>query len=458
MRWRDGECDGEMVRSAAKKIERVKGTRDFLPNEMRRRREIERIMRDVATRWGYEEVQTPTFEHAELFMLKSGEGILEEMYEFYDRGGRHIALRPELTAPVMRMFVNELKMARKPLRLFYFGNCFRYEEPQHARYREFWQFGAEIIGADTPEAQAEVIALAHEMLKELRISASIEIGHVGVLRDMLKCICSAYGVSLSDAEENRVMRLIDKGAREQIEDFMRHKGIHEDALNTLFQMTELRGANALDNAYELLESLKSNSDGLRELEALSDVLAAYEVPFTLNLGIARGLEYYTGTVFEIYASQLEAQRQICGGGSYRIAHIFGGYDVPSTGFAFGFDRIAEIFEYDAPPQLKVIVIPVYAKNASPERRKELLKKAIRIASRLRTDFITISDVLGRSLSAQLAYADATGATFAVIIGENEMKAGEGHVTLRNLITGEQKTAHINECISMIHAWSSNKNR
>ena len=440
------------------KVERVRGTRDFLPAEMKKRREMERIMREVAIKWGYEEVQTPTFEHAELFTLKSGEEILKEMYEFVDKGGRHLALRPELTAPVIRMFVNELKMARKPLRFFYFGNCFRYEEPQRARYREFWQFGAEIIGADSPPAQAEIIALAHEILNALHIKGSIEIGHVGILRDFLAKLSKESGVSLNEDEKNRIMRLIDKGAKEQIEEFMRAKGFKEDAIADLFGMVSLKGEDALKEAREMLRSGDGENgensggtalDKLRELEAVAELLSeGYGTPFTLNLGIARGLDYYTGLVFEIYAEaeKLGAQRQICGGGSYRIAHLFGGEDTPSTGFAFGFDRLSEIFPFEAPSDLKVVVVPVLRK-ADAGLRRDLQIAALKTARILRSHFVTLTDVLGRNLSAQLAYADAIGASFAVIIGERELK--EGRVTLRNLRTGEQESVSVEECVRKI---------
>ena len=188
------------------RIERARGTRDFLPAEMKKRRMIEAKMREIAERWGYEEISTPTFELAELFTLKSGEGILREMYEFRDKSGRHLALRPELTAPVIRLYVNELKMAPKPTKVYYFGNCFRYEEPQRARYREFWQFGAEIIGSDHPEAEAELIALAYHITNTLGIKAELHVGHVGLLREILRT------ANMSDAMISRAMRLIDKGA------------------------------------------------------------------------------------------------------------------------------------------------------------------------------------------------------------------------------------------------------
>jgi len=164
------------------KVQRPRGTRDFLPPDMARRRFIERKMRKVAENWGYQEIQTPTFEDLELFTVKSGEAIVEEIYEFRDKSGRALALRPELTAPVIRMYVNELQREPKPLKFYYFGNCFRYERPQKARFREFWHFGVELIGSDRPEADAEVIALASAMLDEIGLSGDLHIGHLGVLR------------------------------------------------------------------------------------------------------------------------------------------------------------------------------------------------------------------------------------------------------------------------------------
>ena len=138
-------------------LQKPRGTRDFLPAEMAQRRHIERRMRTIAQSFGYGEIQTPMFEEQELFTLKSGEGIIGEMYAFEDKGGRKIALRPEVTAAVVRAYVNEAQVAPKPLRWYYFAECFRYERPQKGRYRQFWQFGCELIGADSAAADAEVI-------------------------------------------------------------------------------------------------------------------------------------------------------------------------------------------------------------------------------------------------------------------------------------------------------------
>lgn len=426
------------------RIERARGTRDLLPEEMRKRRIMEERMRELAERWGYEEINTPTFELAELFTLKSGEAILKDMYEFEDKGGRHLALRPELTAPVTRMYVNELKMASKPTKVYYFGNCFRYEEPQKARYREFWQFGVELIGSDRPEAQAEVIALAFYILKSLGIEAELHVGHVGLIREKLR------DAKMEEEQINKVMRLIDKGEREEVIAFMNEIGVKREVIDDLLRLIDLKGKDALKEAHDHT-IIALESDALKELEMLLEMLNYYGVAYTLNLGIARGLDYYTGMVFEIYegGGMLGAQNQICGGGSYRLAALFGGDEVPSTGFAFGFDRLAELFRLETKDlkRKEVVVVPVRERDTND---REVVKEALKIASKLREFFTTQIDVMNRSLSAQLSYANAIHASFAVLVGKNELK--EEKVTLRYLNTGEQEKLGVEECVERIKAY------
>ncbi len=426
------------------RIERARGTRDFLPAEMKKRRMIEAKMREIAERWGYEEISTPTFELAELFTLKSGEGILREMYEFRDKSGRHLALRPELTAPVIRLYVNELKMAPKPTKVYYFGNCFRYEEPQRARYREFWQFGAEIIGSDHPEAEAELIALAYHITNTLGIKAELHVGHVGLLREILRT------ANMSDAMISRAMRLIDKGAKSELTELMSDIGLESSKKEDLIHLIDSRGEAAMEEARRMIAKDSEAQEQLGRLEQLLELLRYYEVSYTLNLGIARGLDYYTGMVFEIYEAgdKLGAQRQICGGGTYRLAALFGSSeDIPSTGFAFGFDRLAEIFQ-DEGHELKkaIVVVPVRDKKRQDQDR-EVIKTAIRITARLRERFITYLDLMNRSIREQLAYANALHASYAVLVGKRELEAGK--VTLRDLETGEQAITSLEECIERL---------
>ena len=425
------------------RIERARGTRDFLPAAIWKRRIIEERMRAIAERWGYEEIRTPTFERAELFTLKSGQEILKEMYEFADKGGRQLALRPEITASVIRMYLNELKMAPKPTKWYYFGNCFRYEEPQKGRFREFWQFGTEIIGSDSPEAQAELIALAFAMLKALDVQAELHVGHVGLIRELLSAT-----TQLNEERINVVMRLIDKGERAAVIELMGDAGVEQLVIDDLHYLIDLTGKDALQEARDR-GVIAAESAALEELQALLELLAFYGVAYTLNLGIARGLDYYTGMVFEIYevGGKLGAQNQVCGGGSYRLAKLFGGEDIPSTGFAFGFDRLAEIFEVAEGDvrQGGVVVVPIRDENAD----RAITSAAIEMASRLRQYVPTHIDLMNRSLKAQLKYANTRNDLFAVMIGTDELQ--DGMVTLRDLVTGSQEKLSVDACVERLRA-------
>ncbi len=408
------------------KIERPRGTRDFLPDEMEKRRAIEKVMRRIAESYGYREVLTPTFEHLELFTIKSGEGIVEEIYAFKDKGGRDLALRPELTAPVIRMFVNECTGMPKPLRFYYFANCFRYERPQKGRYREFWQFGVELIGSASPLADAEVISLAYRIMDELKIDFDLHVGHVGLLRHMLR-----------DVEENvasKIMRLIDKKDVEGLEAYLDEIGIESDLRDSIFSLIELVGGReVMDSAREIIPDFDFG-----HIERVCDVLDSLEVEYRLDFGIARGLDYYTGVVFEAYAKEgLGAQNQICGGGSYRLAHLFGGEDTPATGFALGFDRIAEICNVE--PERKKIVVVVSFKGLEGE--------AFRIAEMLRDKAVVVTDVMERNVKRQLSYANDLNADVAVIVGERELK--EGKVAVKDLKSGEQRTVGIEDLLGVI---------
>lgn len=403
-------------------------------------------MQDVLERWGYQEVATPTFEHLELFTKKSGASVLEEIYSFPDKGGRDLALRPELTAPVMRMYVSELQNSPKPQRLYYFGNCFRYERPQKGRFREFWQLGAELIGGSKPDSEAEAIALADQMLKSVGVKGDIHVGYLGLIRSLLGKI---------EAEHRPlVMRMIDKKERVALQAFLQDIG--QSHLG-LLELIDLKGKVALDKALEIARDLGPSetaaspaanvqaepSPGARssarqgrsveaelrldEFQETVNLLEAYEVDFQIDFEIVRGLEYYSGTVFEIYAEGLGAQRQICGGGTYELASLFGGKETSSTGFGLGFDRIMEIVQI-----VETRKSPVFLAY-TPDVKVE----AARIAKALRQTVPVVLDVMGRSLTAQLKAAASAGAEFVVIIGRDELDAGS--LTLRDMKGGKQES-------------------
>ena len=429
-------------------IQRPRGTRDFLPEETEKRGRAKRAMQDVLERWGYREVATPTFEHLELFTIKSGESVIEEIYRFKDKGGRDIALRPELTAPVMRMYVSELQNSPKPQRLWYFGNCFRYERPQKGRFREFWQMGSELIGGAKPDSEAEAIALADEMLASVGVAGDIHVGYLGLIRSILGKIGAEHRSS--------IMRMIDKKERSALAALL--EDIGQNHLG-LLELIDLKGQPALDKAAEIVrdlgqelaapvDALVANAPAaspaagrasarqgravsaelrLEEFQETVDLLTAYGVNFAIDFGIVRGLEYYSGTVFEIYAQGLGAQRQICGGGTYELASLFGGKETSSTGFGLGFDRIMEIVKVDGSRRSPVFLA------FTPDVKVQ----AAKIARELRKSVPLVMDVMGRGLGAQLKAAAGAGAQFVVIVGKDELDAGR--LTLRDMSGGGQES-------------------
>lgn len=429
-------------------------------------------MQAFLERWGYQEVATPTFEHLELFTIKSGESVIDEIYSFKDKGGRDLALRPELTAPVIRMYVEALQNSPKPQRLFYYGNCFRYERPQRGRFREFWQLGAELIGGNKPDSEAEVIALADQMLKDVGIAGEIHIGYLGLIRSILSKVAPEH--------RSAIMRMIDKKEREDLSAFLADIGA--DHLG-LLELINCKGKSALDLAVELSEDLgkataaagttsqTDHSDmacketiirsaspaaaispgrssartgralaaehGLEDFYSMIDLLDAYGVDAIIDFEIVRGLEYYSGTVFEIYASGLGAQSQICGGGTYQLAGLFGGAEASSTGFGLGFDRIMEIV-----PQESERIAPVVLAYT-----QDVKHEAAKIAKSLRSSVPLVLDVMGRGLGAQLKAAAGIGAMHVVIVGKNELDAGR--LTLRDMQSGGQESLSLEEISSRL---------
>ena len=439
-------------------IQRPRGTRDFLPEDTWRRGQVRKAMQDVIERWGYQEIATPTFEHLELFTIKSGESVTEEIYSFQDKGGRDIALRPELTAPVMRMYVSELQNAPKPQRLYYYGSCFRYERPQRGRFREFWQLGAELIGGTKTDSEAEVIALADQMLKSVGISGDIHIGYLGLIRSMLSKVPKEHRAA--------IMRMIDKKEHETLQAYLGDIGA--DHLG-LLELIDLKGRFALDRAIELSRDLENPTDasrspddnvsttvqspaaadksgrssaragrevaaelGLEKFHEMVDLLDAYGVDATIDFEIVRGLEYYSGTVFEIYAQGLGSQKQICGGGTYELCSLFGGAETSSTGFGLGFDRIMEIVQIES--RRKAPVVLAYTPDVKHE--------AVKVAKELRNAVPLVLDVMGRGLGSQLKAAASYGATHVVIVGRNELDSGK--LTLRDMLSGGQESLTLGE--------------
>lgn len=395
----------------------------MLPEEMERRREIEARMRAKARTFGYREVSTPTFEELDLFTIRSGEGIIDEMYVFEDKGGRSLALRPELTAPVLRMFVNEGRSLVKPIKWCYFADCYRYERPQKGRYRQFWQFGIELIGVDSAMADAEVIMVADDLLRSAGVTFVLKIGHLSFMRTLLS--------DLPEGEQKKVRSFLDKRDNTAAAVFLTEIG-REDLAGPLTNLVEAR---TLEQVFAVIGEI-DEADRIREMFAILDSL---QIPYEINPAIARGLDYYTGVVFECFAEGLGAENQILGGGAYRLAHLFGGEETPSVGFAIGFDRVMVALgdEIWRPYQPTVVVI------CTPQARA----RALEVSRDFRqAGVVCTMDLMGRGFSAQMKSAGKS-ADYACIIGETEVESGM--VTLKNLQGGDQQTISLQEAVSIL---------
>lgn len=411
-------------------LQKPRGTRDFLFEEMKERKFVENTMKKVFETYGYQEIKTPLFEDLSLFTLKSGEGIVEEIYHFQDKGGRDLALRPELTAPVARVYLNQLQKAPKPIKMYYFGSCFRYERPQAGRFRQFWQLGCELIGGKSPDCEAEIIALASHCLEELKLEDyQIHLGNLGILRGILQ----QEGVS--NHQQDQIMAIVDKGDVTELEKLLEEFKIGEKSGKILLELIGMQGqGEIIDDVKKIIEDYPSALESLEELGELLMMLESFGfADYVVNLGIARGLDYYTGCVFEIYVEGLGAQKQISGGGTYNLIEVFGGDKVESTGFAFGFDRVMEALKIQKtkPPiksSLYVFVAPI-----SPETKLD----AFEIAQKIRKKGIpTDVELVGRKLKKVLSFADNSGARFVVLVGARDLKNGE--ITLKDMESGNQE--------------------
>jgi histidyl-tRNA synthetase len=412
-------------------IQCPRGTRDFLPDEMEKRRYYESILRRTARTFGFREVETPIFEESELFILRSGPNVLKELYSFKDKGDRDIALRPEMTAPAIRMFVNEMTDLPRPIKIFYFGQCFRYERPQSGRYREFFQFGAELIGNPNAESDAEIIAMASAMIKALGVKDyKLSIGHIGVLRQKL----ADAGVPKERTAE--VLQKLDKKMYDEARPLMNEMGIDDAKIDDIFALTETVGGP------EVLDKVQGEAgDYLKQVVEILNAMGVKD--FDIDLGVVRGLDYYTGMVFEAAAPALGAEKQICGGGSYSLSELFGGEKVFSTGFAIGFDRILLAMEKEGqvyvPEGIDVYVVPV---------SEDVRRGASEIVAKLREAGIPSDiDIMGRKMGKALKYASLINAREVVIVGQQELQ--QESVTIRDMKTGEQRLVKIADLVSEI---------
>ncbi|NLJ96358.1 MAG: histidine--tRNA ligase [Clostridiales bacterium] len=410
--------------------QRPKGTQDWYGSNMYKRTIIEEIARRICKSYNIKEIITPVFEHTILFERGVGETtdvVQKEMYTFQDKGNRSITLKPEGTAGAVRAYLeNGLYAESQPTKLFYITQAFRYENPQSGRLRQHHQFGVEIFGSSSPLAEVELITLLMEFMKELGLKGvKLHINSIG---------CKNCRKTYNDA----------------LLSFLHE---HEDGLcGTCKERMEKNPLRVLDckvpGCKVIMKDAPRTIDYLDEecrvhFEELQSLLQDMDIPFVVDTGIVRGLDYYTKTVFEFVNSD---DFTLCGGGRYDnlINEVDEKQDIPAVGFGFGIERIineleAEQVELPSAPPVDMYIGILGKESRSP---------AYKIVKELRkVGMIVETDYLDRSVKAQMKYANKIGARYTVIIGADELAANK--VNVKNMATGEQKEVSLDKIQEVI---------
>jgi histidyl-tRNA synthetase len=405
-------------------IQRPRGTRDLLPPETRLWQAVENVAREVFGAFGADEARTPVFEATELFVRSVGETtdiVHKEMYTFPDRKGRSLTLRPEGTAGVARAWIeNGLSDRSHPLRLYYLGPMFRYERMQHGRYRQFSQIGLELIGADTPLADAEVLAAMHEFFLRLGFSdLVIHLNNLGDPEDRLR-----YQEAIRAALAPRRAELCSDCQRR----------LDENPLRILDCKVPSCQAVAAD--VPAVDDV-AGEESRRHVARVEAHLDRLGIQYVRNHRLVRGLDYYLRTVFEVISPKLGANTVLCGGGRYdRLIADLGGPAIPGVGFAIGEDRLIEVlpasFREAVLSQPRLYLVPIG--DTAQEQVLELARNWVR-------DGVPVEvEVSGRSLKAALKRADREGFRVVAMLGDDELRAGL--VSVRDLTAGSQSTIQI----------------
>ncbi|ELY65366.1 histidine--tRNA ligase [Natronococcus jeotgali] len=414
----------------------IKGFRDFYPGEMAARRATTDTIEDAARRYGFREIGTPALERAAMWTDKSGDEIVEELYAFEDQGGRHVALTPELTPTVARMVVAKQQELSKPIKWFSTRPFWRYEQVQQGRQREFYQTNVDIFGSSEPEADAEILAWAADALTDLGLTEEhfeFRISH----RDILGGVLESYE---ADVETTEAIRAVDKSGKISTAEY--HDLLAEAGL-TYDQAAEFDDLIA-GGDLEAVESFADTERVTAAVENLRNVLSAAEdfgarEHCTISLETARGLDYYTGVVFECFDSTGEVSRSIFGGGRYDdLIESFGGQPTPAVGVAPGHATLSLLCQRAGVWPEEAVTTDYYVLQVGDTRAE-----AARITRELRDrGHVVETDVAGRSFGAQLDYADSINAETVVIVGEQDLANDE--VTIKDMETGDQLQTPVEE--------------
>ena len=412
----------EKIKKELKEFQKPKGTTDFYPEELAIRNNIFGIFRKTAVNYNFREIDSPVIESLDLLKAKQGDEIVRQIFTIEKKGDEELALRAEFTPSLARMFISRQNALSKPVKWFCINNVFRYERPQQGRLREFFQFNAELYGSNKPEADAEVINLIIDFLKKLGLTEKdffVKINNRKLLQGFILDI-------VEEKQIEEVTRIIDKKSKINDEEFY-------DELKKL-ELTDLQINRIKDIITSGLKDLKPENELAKQgLDELKSVLKFLDKRYIkVDLSTARGLAYYTGTVFEIFDAK-EKFRSIAGGGRYdNMIEKFKGQPAPAVGFGIGYSTLFLLLkERNLIPEIDLCCDYFIAVV-----NKEVRENAFEIANKLRKKYIVEIDLTERNLGNQFRFADAIKAKKVIVIGPDEIKKGK--VKIRDMKSGKEE--------------------
>lgn len=423
-----------------------RGTRDFLPPEMLKRNWVMDQIRTVFQNYGYGPMGTPAFESWDMLKKKSGEDTVNQIYYFKDKSDRELGLRFEWTASLARVVATHRELP-KPFKRYAIGPVWRYERPSEMRWREFWQMDVDVVGVADPIADTEVLAVAVDSLRAIGFKGfTIRLNDRRLLEALVEVSClprERYPEAFRAVDKRG--KIGDEGVLEELDKI----GASRESSQRLLDLTSIKGApsEVISKAKELVEEIKKGLDACEALSSIVEYTKGYGIDgdIVVDLGLARGLDYYTGPVFEVYAEGFENEGSIAGGGRYdELIEIFGGEPTPMTGVSLGLDRLVALLERIGVFEGINLAPRVYVVSASESVRP----KAIEVAQQLRRAGVsTDMDLLSRGMRKQLDNANTKGVSKVVIVGEREL--AEGCVAVRDMSTAEQKKVKLEELLEYV---------
>ena len=411
------------------KLQKPKGTQDILPADSAKWQYVENVARETFKKYNYGEIRTPMFEHYEVISRSVGDTtdiVTKEMYDFHDKGDRHITLRPEGTAPVVRSYVENKLFApevQKPVKVYYIGSMFRYERPQAGRLREFHQLGVECFGSKNPATDVETIAMAYQLFNTLGIKdVTLHLNSLGNTESRL-----AYRQALIDYL-TPIRESLSKDSQRRLD---------ENPLRVL-DSKEKEDKVAVENAPSILDYLDEESQA--HFDEVRAMLESLNIPYVIDTNMVRGLDYYNHTIFEFITTIDKSELTICAGGRYdSLVEYFGGPETAGFGFGLGLERLLLVLDKQGITLPVEEGLDVYIAVLGSEANG----KALELAQAIRHQgFKAERDYLGRKIKAQFKSADAFKTKTVITLGESELESGR--VSVKNNTTREEVTVSFEE--------------